>query len=295
MGQAIITQNVDCIFGHNHTITVEINADNTLGNVTTSCSSDSEETRGLILLGTDPMKTCLGYMECFIKHATGQVNYGSYSSAAPKEYEGTMLYLAAKPIADRIRRKQVERQQQKEETEASERAQKEESLVCRRLREFMARPDVIGAAAAGFAILQEDDGRYTFNVKFDKTYDYRTCTYHASESLPLADRREGIWVVREDWEHKQRIYNRTGSWGGKCVTCQAHGNRDHDDTKNHRKILVKKAFIAMQATSALGMQLIKQYESEECPEEPLEFKYRANQKQFLGVRMPPNAQARPSD
>lgn len=299
MGHATITQNVDCIFGHDHTITVEVNSDNTLGNVTTSCSADKEETQGLILLGTDPMKTCLGYMDCFIKHATREVSYGSYGNQAPKEYVGTMLYLAATPIANEIQNKKNERRRLQDAIETREAKKKEESLVCRRLREYMAKWVAVGQAHAGFAILQEDDGRYTFNVKMDDSYDYRSQTKKPGKCLPIADRREGVWVVREDWEHRGEIYNRTGSWGGTCVTCQAHGNRDHDETKGHRKTLVKKAFIAMQATSSEGMRLIKEYEARDTDaarvEEPLEFKYRANQKKFVGVRLPEGVKPRPSN
>ena len=299
MGHATITQNVDCIFGHDHTITVEVNSDNTLGNVTTSCSADKEETQGLILLGTDPMKTCLGYMDCFIKHATREVSFNSYGNSAPREYMGTMLYLAATPIANEIQSKKNKRKRLQDAIATTEARKKEESLVCRRLREYMAKWVAVGPAHAAFAILQEEDGHYTFNVKFDDSYDYRTQTQRPGKCLPIADRRNGVWEVREDWEHGGEVYNRTGSWGGTCVTCGAHGNRDHDHTNNHRKTFVKKAFIAMQATSAAGMKLIKDYEALETDEfrkqEPLEFKYRANQKQFLGVRLPPNVKPRPSN
>jgi hypothetical protein len=299
MGHATITQKVDCIFGHDHTITVEVNSDNTLGNVTTSCSADKEETQGLILLGTDPMKTCLGYMDCFIKHATHEVSYTSYGRTAPKQYMGTMLYLAAGPIANEIQNKKNQRRRLQDAISAKEAAKKEESLVCRRLREIMAKWIVIGPANQGFSILQEEDGHYTFNVAMDARYDYRTQTTKPGKHYPIADRRDGVWVVREDWEHGGSIYNRTGSWGGTCVTCGGHGNRDHDETKGHRKTLVKKAFIAMQATSAAGMKLIKKYEALETDgaraAEPLEFKYRANQKQFLGVRLPQGVKPRPSN
>jgi len=300
MGHATITQNVDCIFGHDHTITVEVNSDNTLGNVTTSCSADKAETEGLILLGTDPMKTCLGYMDCFIKHATRQVQFNSYGSPQPPSaYKGTMLFLAAGPISHEIQSKKNERQRLQDALATKEAERKEESLVCRRLREIMAKWIVIGPAHAGFTIVQEDDGHYTFNVKFDAEYDYRTQTKKPGKTLALADRRDGVWVVREDWEHRGEVYHRTGSWGGTCVTCGNHGNRDHDETKNHRKTFVKKAFIAMQATSAEGMKLIKDYEALETDglreQEPLEFKYRANQKEFIGVRLPANVKPRPSN
>lgn len=278
---SVITQRVDCVFGHDHYITVKVNEDKSLGNITSTCSADKEETEGLILLGTPPMKTCLGYIDVFLKHATE--GKGLYD--LPQEYRGTFLSLAAAPIQDAVNSKKRRRETERAEAAEREKAQASEGLVQRRLREFIAK--TLGTKRANlFSIRKEEGGRYTFNVQSNPTFDYRKQAHVAGTSIPIADRVDGVWVVRHDWDANEEVFRHTGSWGGDCTFCGGRGNRGHDRKKGHVRQVTKAMFLAMQASSQAGIRIVRDGVLNKDGE-PVEFKYRANSKNLVGVTFAP--------
>ena len=277
MEYAEIKQRIDCVFGDDHQITVKVNEDGTLGTVFSSCSADKAETEGLILLGTDPMKTCFGYMDCFIKHVGGETS--AYN--LPKIYQNTVLCNVGGPLKGKVEAKKAARLREKQEAEAIEAAKKTEGMIARKLREYMIRH--IGARNDAFAIRQEDDGRYTFNLVTGTRYDSVSRKHVPTSFKAIADRREGMWVVRHDWEEGGNIFRVTGHYGGWCEPCGKHGRRGHDETAGHMRAMTKVAFVAMQATSKEGMRLHK---DNVCDKEgnPVTFTYRKNSKKLVGVR-----------
>lgn len=278
---SVVTQKVDCVFGHDHYITVKIREDKSLDTIYTTCSADKAETEGLILLGTDPMKTCLGYMDVFLKHVNNEVNHYDLNPL----YKNTFLYLAGQPIASSVSTKSNTRKA--EQAAEAKRAENEKSdgLVQRRLREFISKS--IGARKAKkFAITKEDDGHYTFNVMSASTYDYRLQRDVGGTPVPIADRRNGEWVVRHGWEDTKGVYEHTGRWGGACAFCDVDGNSHHDEKKGHIKKTNKAIFMALQASSQAGIRIARDGVLDKYGD-PVEFKYRANSKKFIGVKFAP--------
>jgi hypothetical protein len=277
MEYAEIKQRIDCVFGDDHQITVKVNEDGTLGTVFSTCSADKAETEGLIHLGTDPMKTCLGYMDCFIKHVDGEIN--PYS--LPSVYQNTVLCNIGGPLKQKVEAKRGLRLRAKQDAEAKEAAASVEGLIARKLREYMGRH--IGNRNEAFAIRQEDNGRYTFNLVTETRYNSTSRTHVPTSFKPIADRVDGDWVVRYDWDDGGNIFVVTGRYGGWCEPCGKHGRSGHDETPGHIRNMTKVAFIGMQATSKEGMRLHK---DNVCDKEgnPVTFTYRKNTKKLVGVR-----------
>lgn len=278
---SVVTQRVDCVFGHDHYITVKIRQDKSLDTIYTTCSADKAETEGLILLGTDPMKTCLGYMDVFLKHVKNEVNHYDLNPL----YKNTFLYLAGQPIASSVSTKSQARKQEAAVEAQRVEAEKSDGLVQRRLREFMAK-SVGRKKAKKFVITKEDDGHYTFNVMSASTYDYRLQKDVGGTPVPIADRRNGEWVVRHGWEDNAGVYQHTGRWGGACTFCDVDGNQHHDEKKGHIKKTNKAIFMALQASSQAGIRIARD-DVRDKDGEPVEFKYRSNSKKFIGVKFAP--------
>jgi hypothetical protein len=277
---SVVTQRVDCVFGHDHYITAKIREDKSLDTVYTTCSADKAETEGLILLGTDPMKTCLGYMDVFLKHIKNEVNHYDLNPL----YRNTFLYMAGQPIASSVSHKSTERKaEQLAEVQRVE-AEKSEGLVQRRLREFMAK-SVGNAIARKFRITQEEDGHYTFNVLKGMTYDHRARKDVGGNPVPIADRKNGEWRLRYGWDQNTDVFAHTGRWGGDCAFCGVSGNRDHDDKKGHIRKTTQGIFKALQASSQAGIRIVRDGVLDKDGD-PVEFKYRSNSKKFIGVVLP---------
>ena len=277
MEYAEIKQTIDCVFGSDHQITVKVNDDGTLGTVFSTCSADKAETEGLILLGTDPMKTCLGYMDCFLKHVNGERSYYDL----PRVYQGTVLCVVGNPLKDKVQAKVRARQAEKDDTAAKEATKASEGMIARKLREYMVRH--IGSRNEAFAIRKEDNGRYTFNLVTGTRYDSTARKHVPTTFKTIADRVDGEWVVRYDWDDGGNIFRVTGHYGGWCEPCGKHGRRGHDETAGHMRAMTKVAFVAMQATSKEGMRLHK---DNVCDKEgnPITYTYRKNSKKLVGVR-----------
>jgi hypothetical protein len=278
---SVVTQRVDCVFGQDHYITAKIREDKSLDTVFTTCSADKAETEGLILLGTDPMKTCLGYMDVFLKHIKNEINHYDLNPL----YRNTFLYMAGQPIASSVSSKSTERKAAQAAEVARVEASKSEGLVQRRLREFMAK-SVGNRMARKFRITQEDDGHYTFNVLPAPTYDHHARKDVGGDPVPIADRKNGEWLLRQGWDNNALVYAHTGRWGGDCPFCGVSGNRDHDEKKGHIKKTDKAIFKALQASSQAGIRIARDGVLDKDGE-PVEFKYRANSKKFIGVVLPP--------
>jgi len=277
MEYAEIRQRIDCVFGDDHQITVKVNEDGTLGSVFATCSADKEETDGLILLGTDPMKTCFGYMDCFIKHVDGATN--PYS--LPSVYQNTVLCNIGGPLKQKVEAKKSLRMRAKQDAEAKEAAKSIEGMIPRKLREYMVRH--IGERNTAFAIRQEDNGRYTFNLVTGTRYDSTSRKHVPTSFTAIADRVDGDWVVRYDWDDGGNAFRVTGSYGGWCEPCGKHGRRGHDETAGHIRNMTKVAFVGMQATSKEGMRLHKD-DVRDKDGERVTFTYRKNSKKLVGVR-----------
>jgi hypothetical protein len=277
---SVVTQKVDCVFGHDHYITVKIREDKTLDTIYTTCSADKAETEGLILLGTDAMKTCLGYMDVFLKHVKNEINHYELNPL----YRGTFLYMAGQPIAASVSTKSQNRKQEAAVEARRVEAEKSEGLVQRRLREFMAK-SVGSRMSRKFRITQEDDGHYTFNVVTGTTYDHRARKDVGGDSVPIADRKDGVWVLRQGWDANDRVYAHTGRWGGDCAFCGVSGNQHHDEKKGHIAKTNKAIFKALQASSQAGIRIARD-EVLDKDGDPVEFKYRSNSKKFIGVKLP---------
>lgn len=277
---AVITQRIDCVFGSDHQITVKINDDRTLSTVSSTCSADKAETEGLILLGTDKMKTCLGYMECFINHSTGKTR-NTYD--LPKVYKDTVLSLAATPLANEILSVQRARLRLKEEEKRLEEAVVTDNLVSRRLGEYMQRH--LGAQTKAFSIRKEENGCYTFCAAGEKRYDASRGGYYNAEHTPIADRVDGVWVLRNGWD-SGKLYNMTNYYGGKCSVCLIDGRTGHDESAGHIRKVNKAAFIGMQATSKEGMRIHNEGILDKDGE-PFSFTYRKNTKKLVGVTFAP--------
>lgn len=278
---SVVTQRVDCVFGHDHYITVKIRDDKSLDTIYTTCSADKAETEGLILLGTDPMKTCLGYMDVFLKHVNNEVNHYDLNPL----YKNTFLYLAGQPIASSVSTKSNTRKAEQAAEAKRVENEKSDGLVQRRLREFIAK-SIGGRKAKKFVITKEEDGHYTFNVMSASTYDYRLQRDVGGTPVPIADRRNGEWVVRHDWENTKGVYQHTGRWGGACAFCDVDGNSHHDEKKGHIKKTNKAIFMALQASSQAGIRIARDGVVDKNGD-PVEFKYRANSKKFIGVKFAP--------
>lgn len=277
MEYAEIRQTIDCVFGSDHQITVKVNDDGTLGTVFSTCSADKAETEGLILLGTDPMKTCLGYMDCFLKHVNGEIAHYSL----PTVYQNTVLACVGNPLKAKVEAKKSVRLRAKQEEETKEAAKASEGMIARKLREYMVRH--IGSRNEAFAIRKEDDGHYTFNLVTSTRYDSTARKHVPTTFKTIADRVEGEWVVRYDWDDGGNIFRVTGHYGGWCEPCGKHGRRGHDETAGHMRAMTKVAFVAMQATSKEGMRIHKD-DVRDKDGEPVTYTYRKNSKKLVGVR-----------
>jgi hypothetical protein len=278
---SVVTQRVDCVFGHDHYITVKIREDKSLDTVYTTCSADKAETEGLILLGTDAMKTCLGYMDVFLKHIKNEVNHYDLNPL----YKNTFLYMAGQPIAGSVSSKSQTRKTEQAAEVKRQEAVASDGLVQRRLREFIAK-SVGNRMAKKFSITKEEGGHYTFNVLSAQTYDYRKQTYIGGVPVPIADRLNGEWVVRHGWDSNEETYRVTGRWGGMCDFCGVDGNSHHDEKKGHIKKTNKAIFKALQASSQAGIRIARDGVVDKNGD-PVEFKYRANTKKFIGVKFAP--------
>lgn len=283
MEHAVIQQRVPCIFGDDHLITVEVGSDNTLGVVTTTCTGEAkEETEGLILLGTDPMKTCLGYMEAFLKHVNNPK--ASYSQDFCDEYRGTLLHLVGGTINAKVRAKQEARLKLVKEQEHLEEAKATSNFVCNMFKEHAY--NALGPAAHGIIFTKHEGNTFTASVVRPNTrYDYALQKSVQVKPAPIADRVKGEWVIRRGALIPGAIAFCTLDYGGRCVHCQAKGNRNHNGSQKHEKTLIKNVLIGLQATSAEGVRLTKSGITDKNGD-PFSFTYRANMKQekLIGVR-----------
>jgi hypothetical protein len=282
MDYAVITQKVDCVFGHDdHLITVTITDDRTLKTITSTCSADREETDGLILLGTDPMKTCLGYIDCFLKHAKNETSGYDLSNL----YKNTFLYFAGSAVATTNKEKRDARLREQAETKAKLEKEKGHDVVSRRLQEILEGTAGIGHQTAAYMRVRkaEDTGKYTFYTGTGSEYSYTTRLRGPENWVPVATRQEGVWVLRHDWE-TCGAHNTVSSWGGECAFCHLDGHRDHSDKKGHRRKFTKALMIGLQATGQAGMRLMKEGLTDKNGD-ALTFKYRKNSKQVMGVRV----------
>ena len=277
---SVVTQRVDCVFGHDHYITVKIQEDKTLDTIYTTCSADKAETEGLILLGTPAMKTCLGYMDVFLQHVKGANVYN-----LPTEYRNTFLCKAGEPIAISVGTKNAIRKAEAAAEVKRQEDEKSEGLIQRRLREFIAK-SVGNKKATKFSIVREEDGHYTFNILSEQTFNYRTQAHEGGQPVPLADRRNGEWVVRHGWDTNLETYKVTGRWGGQCEFCGVDGNSYHDEKKGHIRKTNNAIFKAMQASSQAGIRIARDGVLDKNGD-PVEFKYRANSKNLIGVKFAP--------
>ena len=282
MEHAVIQQRVSCVFGDDHLITVEVGTDNTLGVVTTTCTGEAkEETEGLILLGTDPYKTCLGYMKAFLKHVNNE--NPSYNQTFDKEYKGTLLHLIGGTLNDKVRGKAEARRALVKEQEAIEAAKATSNLVCDMFKEHAYK--ALGPAADGIIFIKNPDNTYKACVAGRTSrYDYSTRKSVPLDPPAVADRVKGEWVIRPGALEPESAAFMTLDYGGRCVHCQAKGNRNHNTSVKHEKTLVKNVLIALQAASAEGVRLTKTVVDAEGNTPT--FTYRANMKieKLIGVR-----------
>jgi hypothetical protein len=273
MNETTIVQEVDCVFGENHAITLVISEDNTLAYIGCDCYSHKRETEGLIALGTDEMKTCLGQMTYFLKVIKDEVQtyYGM-----PEPYKKLLISSLATRIGDKIKNKRYKRAILKSERE---KLNETESVVARRLRKFM--KERIGSLNESFLINRVDNELYELYAltQAETAYKAKNIVPNMPTSSPsLAFRKKGIWYVNDDWESLLEK-----AWSARrCPFCNIQGNNDHSTSKAHKRNIAKVFFIALQSTSARGIRMTLD-NTLDSKGEPFKFTYRKGMKDIIGV------------
>jgi hypothetical protein len=228
------------------------------------------------------MKTCLGYIDCFLKHAKNEVNSYDLSDL----YRNTFLYFAGGAVANTNKEKANARAREKQEAAAKAEREKGHDVVTRRLQEIMESTVGLGHGTANYLRVRknEDTGRYGFWVGAGSDYNMITRQRGPDRWTQVATRVDGQWVLRHDWDENDKVYQTVGTWGGDCAFCHLDGHRGHSDKKGHRSKLTKAMFLGLQATSQAGMRLRKEADAQD---KVVEFKYRKNSKNILGVKLEP--------
>lgn len=258
---------VNCIFGHDHTVKVELGPDRRVLSVVSSCDAEKEETRGLIQLGTDPLSTCLGIKELFIDHVKSGDTIREYSMDA--RYTKTMLFPVGQYGAEFVRRVRAEREAQKEVDRAKARMAAQNDLVTRRLNEML--KDYGQHQLSAFGVSKNSQGKYEFGSKTATNRWSR----EPAKFFPVGVRNNGKWYVDRGFREQEQWYHIISSWGGDCPVC-GNGYSHHCDTKGHKSKMEKWLMIGMQITSSEGQKLLKA-----DPEHT--FTYRKNAKNIVGV------------
>lgn len=284
-GEVTIVENVDCVFGKDHTITVRIDKDKHIKYLGCDCYPDKDEVEGMIALGTDEKKTCLGTMRAFIRHVNNQkdkngyqTNYYGMSRENPV-YGNSVLYLIATTLESAISKKKRDRGDLKAELESYK---EKESVVCRQLRNVITRE--VGPVNTCFELRHTDADLYTFNLRHaaHTTYDYnlRKSVTKFRGSVPVATRIKGVWQVEADWKALLKDSYQTRE----CLYCGLTGHNNHNSTKGHARKSAAAMFIALQCTSREGLRLRKDNVVDKKGE-PVKFKYRAGSKTLVGVEI----------
>lgn len=273
MKKTTLVETVPCVFGENgyHDVTIVLNENKMLEDIKCGCDEAREETEGLILLGTDEMKTCLGHRNMFIKQAKECI---TSSYGLPNEFTSTLLFSLGTVVAARVSKIRREREAEAEREKARRAMEAENDHVTLRLNEIISKALGDEPARVIQIVRREQGGKkvYCLGTRGGRAYNQNRGPFRT-----IAVRDQGEWVFPETFTEKGEWLNTTSSWGGFCGVCKGDGYRGHNHTKSHTKNMVKAIMIAGQATSSAGMRLLQKNPDHE-------FKYRKNSRTLVGVK-----------
>ena len=262
--KTIIEQEVDCAFGKNHKVIVELEGQ-MLRNISCSCYSNRKEVMGFIKLGELQNATCFQAMEWLKDKFTNKQSYMFGYNSSP--YSNTPLNSMSDNVRRAVNSERQARFTQKEHLkEIKRRAQ--EGIVTKRLNEIRER--VLGNTARECYEINKEPSGYVFYLKTGKT---RT---------KIANRIEGIWHV----PHAVEGIIRNHPVKRNCPFCDVCGTYSHSVTKSHKNTIIKKTFIALQATSGPGIRMYHNEERNTLKDEfePSKlFRYRKSATEHLGI------------
>lgn len=285
--KTVIRQQVNCMFGDDHEIIIHTTGECELEKLTCTCYNNKKEVMGLATLGEQEYSTCLQAMDYFKEKFT-EPNTPRQWGLPQHPYKNTPLHALQESIRINNSRKAQKRLDIKIEIE---RAKETESVVARRLRQCL--KEVVGILHVNYAITHEDE-KYYFNIIKDgsQAWDTNVQAYVINKSNgyhKLAVRENGVWHLLSNYE--TTILEITGK--RKCSFCGVFGTYEHSKTKRHLSKVYKHTFIALQATSAEGLNKVRanrkvytEWGEENWDEKLYEFNYRRNQKHILGVVLP---------
>lgn len=283
-GKSTLIQNVKCVYGRDHVVHIRVDQEKKVEYIGCSCYKNKEEVEGMILLGADPLKTCLGQMKLFLSYITTNkdlegTKFSSYkvSQTAP-DFTSSLLYQVSPIIQSNIQGKQSRRNKLKSEILA---LQETESVVSRRLRAIMARE--IGPCNRYFSIRQDDTDHYSFYTVGKETRKWDSVqSRNLIMPRPLAkiaERRKGVWYMDRWWQDRIEALE----VGRGCPFCGLQGRYKHDDTASHMTKVKKAMFIALQSTSKAGLGIRRDRVLDKKGEELYKFTYRKKAKHLVGI------------
>jgi hypothetical protein len=284
----VIEQQVDCAFGEDHKVLLELEQGK-LSKITCSCYNNKKEVKGLIELGKLKHSTCMQAMDYFLEASLGKINHSMWNSP----YADSVIGNLPPMVKQNIGKVQGERARLAQEIA---KLREKETLIARKLREYMT--EEVGQVNDNFAVLYENkENVYTFNIvrvgsgrswnAYKQGYDEATGTF-----TPIASRKDGKWHLYKQWE--TLVEDNVGN-DRRCRICEVYGGYDHTQTKGHKSKARKYTAMALQATSADGVKIVRANKANRGKEDAegnslyisdYLFKYRKGTKRMIGVVLP---------